>query len=87
MKSVILSTSMIKVITRSLYKNDVRDYSNVQHNVHALYNYTFNEKHTLTVGADYLRDYLMSYQFTDNANYIMHTADAFGQFDWNPQKD
>ena len=46
-----------------LYKNDVRDYSNVQHNVHALYNYTFNEKHTLTVGADYLRDYLMSYQF------------------------
>ena len=67
-----------------LYKNDVRDYSNVQHNVHALYNYTFNEKHTLTVGADYLRDYLMSYQFTDNANYIMHTADAFGQFDWNP---
>lgn len=38
----------------------------------------------MTVGADYLRDYLMSYQFTDNANYIMHTADAFGQFDWNP---
>ena len=25
----------------------------VQHNVHALYNYTFNGKHTLTVGADY----------------------------------
>ena len=37
---------------QSLYKNDVRDYSNVQHNVHALYNYTFNGKHTLTVGAD-----------------------------------
>ena len=36
---------------QSLYKNDVRDYSNVQHNVHALYNYTFNGKHTLTVGA------------------------------------
>lgn len=69
---------------QSLYKNDVRDYSNVQHNVHALYNYTFNGKHTLTVGADYLRDYLMSYQFTDNADHTMHTADAFGQFDWNP---
>lgn len=62
----------------------MRDYSNVQHNVHALYNYTFNGKHTLTVGADYLRDYLMSYQFTDNADHTMHTADAFGQFDWNP---
>ena len=56
---------------QSLYKNDVRDYSNVQHNVHALYNYTFNGKHTLTVGADYLRDYLMSYQFTDNADHTI----------------
>ena len=72
---------------QSLYKNDVRDYSNVQHNVHALYNYTFNGKHTLTVGADYLRDYLMSYQFTDNADHTMHTADAFGQFDWNPGRN
>lgn len=67
-----------------LYKNDVRDYSNVQHNVHALYNYTFHRKHTLTVGADYLHDYLLSYQFAGNAGHLMHTADAFGQFDWNP---
>lgn len=26
------------------YKYDVRDYSNVQHSVRALYNYTFNDK-------------------------------------------
>ena len=51
------------------YKNDIRDYSNVQHSVRALYNYTFNDKNTLTVGGDYLRDYLMSYQFKENADY------------------
>ena len=53
------------------YKNDIRDYSNVQHSVRALYNYTFNDKNTLTVGGDYLRDYLMSYQFKENADYTM----------------
>lgn len=65
-------------------KSDLRDYSNVQHSVRALYNYTFLGKHTLTIGGDYLRDYLMSYQFKDNGNYVQHTIDAFGQFDWNP---
>lgn len=66
------------------YKYDVRDYSNVQHSVRALYNYTFNDKNILTVGGDYMRDYLLSYQFTNNGSYTMHSADAFGQFDWNP---
>ena len=42
------------------YKYDVRDYSNVQHSVRALYNYTFNDKNILTVGGDYMRDYLLS---------------------------
>lgn len=65
-------------------KSDLRDYSNVQHSVRTLYNHTFGGKHTLTVGGDYMRDYLMTYQFKDNGNYIQHTADAFGQFDWNP---
>ncbi|WP_455593354.1 TonB-dependent receptor [Bacteroides sp.] len=65
-------------------KSDLRDYSNVQHSVRTLYNYTFNGKHTLTVGGDYMRDYLMTYQFKDNGNYVQHTVDAFGQFDWNP---
>lgn len=65
---------------------DVRDYSNVQHTSRALYNHTFADKHILTVGGDYMRDYLMSYQFTDGGSYIQHTADAFAQFDWNPHK-
>ena len=65
---------------------DVRDYSNVQHTLRTLYNYTFANKHIFTVGGDYMRDYLMSYQFTDGGSYIQHTADAFAQFDWNPHK-
>lgn len=65
---------------------DVRDYSNVQHTLRALYNHTFADKHILTVGGDYMRDYLMSYQFTDGGSYIQHTTDAFAQFDWNPHK-
>ena len=65
---------------------DVRDYSNVQHTLRTLYNRTFADKHILTVGGDYMRDYLMSYQFEDNGSHTQHTADAFAQFDWNPRK-
>lgn len=63
---------------------DVRDYSNVQHTLRSLYNHTFANKHILTAGGDYMRDYLMSYQFKDNGSHTQHTADAFAQFDWNP---
>lgn len=62
---------------------DVRDYSNVQHSVRAFYNHTFVDKHTLTVGGDYMRDYLMSYQFEDNGSKHQYTVDAFAQFDMN----
>ncbi len=65
---------------------DVRDYSNVQHTLRALYNHTFAGRHILTAGGDYLRDYLLSYQFADNGSRIQHTADAFAQFDWNPHR-
>ena len=68
------------------FKLDVRDYSNVQHIVRGLYNYTLNDKHFLTLGADYMRDYLMSYQFSDGS-HEQHTVDAFAQFDWNPTKN
>lgn len=63
---------------------DVRDYSNVQHTLRTLFNHTLSGKHILTVGGDYMRDYLMSYQFEDNGSHNQHTADAFAQFDWNP---
>ncbi len=66
---------------------ELRKYSNVQHIVHALYNHIFAGKHTLTAGGDYMRDYLMSYQFSDGGSNMQHTADAFVQYDWNPLKE
>ena len=65
---------------------DVRDYSNVQNTLRTIYNHTFADKHILSVGGDYLHDYLMSYQFSDNGSHTQHTADAFAQFDWNPHR-
>ncbi len=65
-------------------RKDIRDYSNVQHSVRTVYNHQFHEQHTLTVGGDYLRDYLMTYQFADNGDKKQHTLDAFTQYDWNP---
>ena len=62
---------------------DVRSYSNVQHNLRGLFNHGFGKKSTLTLGGDYMRDYLMSYQFSDGGAHIQHTADAFAQFDWS----
>lgn len=65
-------------------KADVRDYSNVQHILRGLYNRTFDGRHVLTVGGDFMRDYLMSYQFEDNGSKHQYTTDAFAQFEWNP---
>ncbi len=62
---------------------DVRLYSNVQQMARTLYNHTFGKKNILTLGGDYMRDYLMSYQFKDNGSHVQQTADAFAQFDWN----
>ena len=66
---------------------DLRDYTNVQHTLRALYNHSLNERNTLIVGGDFMRDYLMSYQFTDNGSHEQYTADAFAQFDLNPVKN
>lgn len=61
--------------------NDIRDYSNVQHSARVLFNHTFDKDKTLSVGGDVMRDYLMSYQFTDNGNKTQYTYDAFAQID------
>ena len=44
------------------------DYSNQQHVVHALYNHPFG-KNSLILGADYMHDYLTTYQFIDNTSH------------------
>lgn len=62
------------------------DYRNSQHTVHALYNHLFNKKNVLTVGADFLHDYLTTYQFLDNSEHDQNNVDAYAQFDYNPTK-
>ncbi|MBR1799532.1 MAG: TonB-dependent receptor [Bacteroidales bacterium] len=64
---------------------DVRDYSNVQHTVRTLFNHTFRNENSLTLGGDLMRDYLMSYQFVDGF-HRQYTADAFAQWDWQLTK-
>lgn len=66
---------------------DVRDYSNAQNIGKAIFNHTFSGKHILTVGGDFMRDYLMTYQFTDNGHKTQYTADGFAQIDLNFHKN
>lgn len=72
---------------KARYVNDERthdhDYTNRQNTVRALYSHIFG-KNTLTVGADFLNDYLTTYQFEDNASKNQNSCDAFAQFDYNP---
>ena len=72
---------------KARYVNDERthdhDYTNRQNTVRALYSHIFG-KNTLTVGADFLNDYLTTYQFEDNESKNQSSCDAFAQFDYNP---
>lgn len=58
------------------------DYSNQQHVAHALYSHSFG-KNNLILGADYMHDYLTTYQFLDNASHAQDNIDGYAQFDWN----
>ena len=58
------------------------DYSNRQHVAHALYHHAFG-KNSLILGADYMHDYLSTYQFIDNTSHSQDNIDGFAQFDWN----
>ena len=59
------------------------DYSNKQNTLRALYSHIFG-KNTLTAGADFMNDYLTTYQFTGNASHTQNSCDVFAQFDYNP---
>lgn len=59
------------------------DYSNRQHIVHALYTHFFGGN-ALTVGADYMHDFLSTYQFAEGDSHSQYSVDAFAQFDYNP---
>lgn len=66
-------------------KLDIRDYSNVQHSLRALYTQRLDteQDHRFALGADYLRDYLLSYQFAGE-HHVQHSFDAFAQYEWQP---
>ncbi len=66
----------------TLERRDIRDYSNVQHTVGGRYSSNLVKDFNLTVGADMMRDYLMSYQF-DGTTHRQYTADGYAQADWN----
>ncbi len=65
------------------YGYDVKDYRNVQHSVRALYSHAFDQGKVLTTGADFMRDFLDTYQFGPGETHHQYTADAFLQYDWN----
>ena len=58
------------------------DYSNRQHVAHALYSHSFG-KNNLILGADYMHDYLTTYQFIDNTSHSQNNIDGYAQFDWS----
>ena len=58
------------------------DYSNQQHVLHALYSQSLGKNH-LILGADYMHDYLTTYQFVADADHSQSNVDGYAQFDWN----
>lgn len=60
---------------------DVRNYSNVQNSIRAIYNYTDSRGDILTVGGDYRYDYLDNTKIDNGAKHEAN-ADVFAQYDW-----
>ena len=65
---------------QQLTHRDARDYSNVQNSIRALWNHSFADSATLTVGADYLRDYLFNLNLSGHSRQ-QDCADVFAQMD------
>lgn len=62
-------------------KLDVRDYRNVQNIFKGLYNHYWSSNGILTVGADFMHDYLMNKNLGSRTE-SQNTFDAFAQYDW-----
>ncbi len=60
---------------------DIRDYSNVQNTFRLLYNHTFGRGDVLTVGADFMHDYLFNTNI-EGSTRKQDCFDAFVQYDW-----
>ena len=62
-------------------KLDIRDYSNVQNSLRLLYNHRFDRGDVLTIGSDFMHDYLYNTNL-ENETRNQNTWDLFGQYDW-----
>ena len=60
---------------------DVRDYRNVQNIFKGLYNHYWQTGNILTVGADFMHDFLMNKNLGSRTE-SQNTFDAFAQYDW-----
>ena len=60
---------------------DIRGYSNVQNTFRMLYNHTFDGGDVLTVGSDYMHDYLYNTKL-DGTTRKQDCFDVFAQYDW-----
>ena len=65
---------------QSLAGLNVRQYSNVRNAARLLYSHRFRRSDMLTLGADYLYDYLMSNNIEAPAR--QQSFDLYGQYDW-----
>jgi len=63
-----------------------RQYSNSQNTVRGVYNHSFKRGDILTIGADYMYDYLMNKNL-EGETCDQNVYDAFAQYDWlvNPK--
>lgn len=62
-------------------KLDIRDYSNVQNSLRLLYNHRFDRGDVLTIGSDFMHDYLYNTNL-ENETRNQNTWNLFGQYDW-----
>jgi len=61
---------------------DLRNYSNVQNTLRAVYSHSFQDTGILTLGADYTHDYLYKTGIS-GSHREQDCLDAFAQMDWN----
>ena len=66
---------------QTLRRLDIRDYSNVQNTLRALYSHTFSRGDVFTLGADYMHDYLFNTNL-DGDTREQDCFDVFAQYDW-----
>lgn len=67
---------------QKLTRRDIRDYSNVQNGVRAVWNHGLGDDAILTAGGAYMHDYLFN-QNLDGRTREQDCADVFAQMDWN----